>query len=152
MKNIPKKIYLNLDHEPKEGDDFRGRKPITWSTYPYRPYDIEYILATPALKAAYDERQRQIEKEGYDEKHDDEHVSGELALAASHYACPKDCREAAITIDGVGWMQEQDYPYLWPWSPEDWKPTPDDRKREITKAMALLIAEYERLERLEETK
>ncbi len=142
MKNIPKKIYLNLDHEPKEGDDFRNRKPITWSTYPYRPYDIEYILATPAIKAAYDERQRQIEKEGYDEKHDDEHFKGEIARAAATYAQPRLYR----TDDFRG------APSLWPWHKKYWKPTPDDRKREITKAMALLIAEYERLERKEKTK
>lgn len=144
MKNIPRKIYLSENELAHSYD-------IVYSEEIKGDKVIEYILATPALKAAHDERQRQIEKEGYDEKHDDEHVSGELALAASHYACPKDCREAAITIDGVGWMQEEDYPYLWPWSPEDWKPTPDDRKREITKAMALLIAEYERLDRKEET-
>lgn len=35
------------------------------------------------------ERQRQIEAEGYDAAHDDEHGNGELAMAAACYAAPE---------------------------------------------------------------
>ncbi|MFN3321313.1 MAG: hypothetical protein ACK43M_21435, partial [Allorhizobium sp.] len=39
-----------------------------------------------------------------------------------------------------GWMKE-----LWPWGIEWWKPT--DRRRDLVKAGALIIAEIERLDR-----
>ena len=37
----------------------------------------------------FDERKRQVDKEGYDRHHDDEHVDGELAMAAVCYAAPE---------------------------------------------------------------
>ena len=132
MKNIPKKIYLRKD-ALEHGYAVAREREIDGDI------NIEYILATPALKAAHDERQRQIEKEGYDAKHDDEHFKGEIARAAATYAQPRLYR----TDDFRG------APSLWPWHKKYWKPTPNDRKREITKAMALLIAEYERIERKE---
>lgn len=139
MKNIPKNIYLNMGFESDDNSDFNEISDVTWSEGVTWKDDIEYILATPAIKAAVDERQRQIEKEGYDESHDDDHFKGEIARAASTYAQPRLYR----TDDFRG------APSLWPWHKKYWKPTPNDRKREITKAMALLIAEYERIERKE---
>ena len=41
-------------------------------------------------------------------------------------------------------------PTLWPWALSQWKPTPDDRIRELTKAGALIAAEIDRLTELEE--
>jgi hypothetical protein len=38
--------------------------------------------ATPGLSLIAAERQRQIEAEGWTSEHDDEHVNGEIALAA----------------------------------------------------------------------
>lgn len=35
------------------------------------------------------ERQRQIEVEGFDKNHDAQHIGGELAWAATHYAMPE---------------------------------------------------------------
>ena len=37
-----------------------------------------------------DERQRQIEVEGYAPEHDINHKNGELAMAAIHYAAPRE--------------------------------------------------------------
>lgn len=36
-------------------------------------------------------------------------------------------------------------PSGWPWERRDWKPTPDDRVRELVKAGALYVAEAERI-------
>lgn len=78
------------------------------------------------------ERERQIEREGYDAEHDDsDHDQQELARAAAQYAIPSHLR-------GVS---------LWPWSWIWWKPTPDDRVRELVKAGALTAAEIDRLQR-----
>lgn len=85
--------------------------------------------------AAHDvlaERRRQVEQEGWTPDHDDAHEFGELAEAAMSYADP-----AAHCQLGV--------PHLWPWVAEWWKPR--DRRRNLVRAAALLIAEIERLDR-----
>lgn len=38
---------------------------------------------------------------------------------------------------------------MWPFSQEWWKPTPDDRIRELAKAGALIAAEIDRLQRMQ---
>ena len=74
-----------------------------------------------------EERQRQIEKEGWTEEHDDEHVDGDLAQAAAAYATN------LIT--------------LWPWEYESWRPSVDDRRKNLIKAGALIAAEIDRVNR-----
>jgi hypothetical protein len=82
------------------------------------------------------ERQRQKTEEGWTPTHDAEHTNGALALAAVCYALPEPWR-ASVAFP---------MPYsLWPWSPSWWKPTPDDRVRELEKAGALIAAEIDRL-------
>lgn len=90
------------------------------------------------------ERQRQIDVEGWTPEHDDTHVKGELALAAYAYALPE-CERP-----GVWDMHGTFTPSGWPWEPSLFKPTPDDRVRELAKAGALIAAEIDRLERLKE--
>jgi hypothetical protein len=74
------------------------------------------------------ERLRQIEAEGWTPEHDDKHTKGEMAKAAACYAAG--------------------YPIatLWPWGDEWWKFS--DRRRNLVKAGALILAEIERLDRL----
>jgi len=84
------------------------------------------------------ERARQCIEEGWTPQHDDGHTAGELAKAAACYATPPDARTDV-------------YGFLWPetWdAPTWWKPTPDDRIRELVKAGALIAAEIDRLRRL----
>lgn len=87
------------------------------------------------------ERQRQIESEGWTPEHDDEH-NGDLAKAAACYAAPQ----------SVFWPREGEglsasHPALiWPWERDWWKPA--DRRRELVKAGALIVAEIERLDRI----
>lgn len=80
------------------------------------------------------ERQRQIEAEGYDAGHDVGHAD-ELALAAACYAIPPD-RRRSVGIPGSD---------LWPWQSGYWKPTPNDRIRELVKAGALIRAALDAL-------
>ena len=82
-----------------------------------------------------EERQRQIEVEGWTPEHDDEHICGEMAQAAACYAHPNIVRR----LDMVGWPES--------WSIDYYKPTPDDRIRELAKAGALIAAEIDRLNR-----
>ena len=73
------------------------------------------------------ERQRQIDAEGWTPEHDANHDPGALSDAAACYALGR-------------WM-----PGFWPFDVEWWKPTPDNRIRELEKAGALIAAEIDRL-------
>lgn len=79
------------------------------------------------------ERRRQIEVEGWTPEHDAAHDMGELARAAICYADP------------LNEVREQP-PAKWPWSSEWWRPK--DRRRDLVRAGALIVAEIERLDRL----
>lgn len=103
------------------------------------------------------ERLRQIEGEGWTPEHDDEHGDGELALAAACYALPVHRRTKTVVADEVfnGRAQAGDVetypigqsnvPEPWPWLGKWWKP--GDRRGDLLKAGALIVAEIERLDR-----
>lgn len=95
-----------------------------------------------AIELIADERQRQIEVEGWNHDHDDAYKNEELSQAAACYVTPAKDRLFSHA------MAPNKPVHLWPWPPEWWKPTPDDRIRELVKAGALIIAEIERLQRL----
>lgn len=86
------------------------------------------------------ERRRQIEAEGWTPEHDDEHDSGELADVAACYALGVYSDRADAGVPG-------DIPPYWPqsWDESWWRPK--DRRRNLVRAAALLIAEIERLDR-----
>jgi hypothetical protein len=94
------------------------------------------------------ERWRQKTVEGWTIYHDDEHCSGEMAQAAACYAdpAPEITRVAKETgrktkVTGA-WI-----PKRWPWATEWYKPK--DRRRDLIRAAALIVAEIERLDRAE---
>lgn len=93
------------------------------------------------LQLIAEERQRQIETEGWTPEHDDQHADGELASAARCYALklPSGERFRKPEINA-------DIPGGWPWAPTWWKPSPDPI-RNLVKAGALIAAEIERLQR-----
>lgn len=80
------------------------------------------------------ERKRQVEKEGYDAAHDDEHDGGEILAAADCYV-GNVRMTCAYGADGV--------PMAWPWEVVHWKPK--DTVRDYVRAGALMQAEKERL-------
>ncbi|EGO63558.1 hypothetical protein [Acetonema longum] len=100
-----------------------GKRGFENTFKPYKPDGIQLIAA---------ERNREIApnlRHDYDE----------LALAAAAYAIPARLRERfADRIGGsiIIW---------WPWQIRWWRPTPDNRIRELTKAGALIAAEIDRL-------
>lgn len=98
------------------------------------------------------ERDRQKFDEGFDPTHDDRHNGGELAAAAATYAysasLPDHRRQ---DISGIYSLRNNRVAEeLWPFENTWWKPT--DRRRDLIKAAALMIAEVERLDRAEEPK
>lgn len=127
------------------------------------------LLSSVGARMIVTERGRQIEAEGYDFRHDDDHAHGELLAAAMCYADAADVVRKAPSAEeairrvlraaGVdpdtdddlqrmienparhfwGWDKA---PTPWPWAAEYWKPSPTV-ERNLAKAGALLAAELD---------
>jgi hypothetical protein len=94
------------------------------------------------------ERKRQIDVEGWNTKHDDEHDDRSLAMAAALYASPRDDLVVIeLNPDGVKWIDP------WPWyeiygKRSAWdKRKKHDQRRRLVVAGALILAEIERIDR-----
>jgi hypothetical protein len=85
------------------------------------------------------ERKRQIEEEGWTAEHDDQWNYDELAMAALCYVIPGKDNHGKDNL----FIKDR-----WPLNDGFWKPTPDNRIRELEKAGALIAAEIDRLLRL----
>lgn len=91
-----------------------------------------------------EERQRQIEKEGWDGVHDSVHDEGEMAQAAVCYATPETDRKYHNNYLKPAYLKG------WPWEMSFWKPSPGNRVKELTKAGALIAAEIDRLQNIKQ--
>ncbi len=89
-----------------------------------------------------DERARQVAVEGWTPDHDATHNSDDLAMAAACYALPASKREMRHWNHNLAAR----VPVFWPWHPECWKSTGEDRVRDLVKAGALLAAEIDRIQ------
>lgn len=94
------------------------------------------------------ERQRQVEDEGWTPEHDDQHDNNQLALAAACYAIGATGISRGISDLEHG-VEATLSARLWPWSMDWWKPK--DRRRDLIRAAALIVAEIERLDRADST-
>lgn len=86
------------------------------------------------------ERQRQVSIEGWTTAHDDQHTNGEMAAAAGCYAIVAGCSDRSR----AQFPTLQPYPE-WPWDRQWWKPK--NRRHDLVRAGALIVAEIERLDR-----
>ena len=86
-----------------------------------------------------EERQRQIEKEGWTAEHDAKHTKSQLSILAMLYVCPPKYRPL---LSPLSWFK-----IIW-WDFKWWKPT--GRIKDLQKAGALIAAEIDRLQALEE--
>lgn len=129
----------------KEGD---GINP-EYDTVPLR--DVARLYAkyealhkaqpSGAARDVIAERRRQVEQEGYDHKHDDAYPGGQIAAYAAFYAMPPEVRE--LRADGYDFDTVGDAVCPLTWTP----PKTGDRRRELVKAGALILAEIERMDR-----
>ena len=83
------------------------------------------------------QRKRQIEELGYDYENDSLYANNQLSDAAICYALSEADRDIE-NEEGVSLNVA-----IWPWDKKDWKPTPNDRVRELTKAGALIAAQID---------
>jgi hypothetical protein len=106
----------------------------------------------PTSKAEADvlrERERQFYDEGWSHDHDDLHVGGQLAIAAACYLMPVCYVHVAlgsIPMNDAAW-QAMEPPEMWPWDRGWYKPK--NKRRDLVRAAALIIAEIERMDRAE---
>lgn len=92
---------------------------------------------TQAATDVLAERQRQKDAEGYSTEHDDRHNGCEMAAAAAIYA-------VCDTPEQM-WKVKYDGATLWPGR---WVFKPKSYRENLVRAAALLIAEIERIDRL----
>lgn len=126
------------DHDREPADDFqarlravRQRHEQLWQSI----QDERSKVNSPGAVLIAQERQRQMDAEGWTPGHDDKHTNGELAVAGACYALWG--KATVIT------------PLLWPWSDEYWKPK--DQLSNLVRAGALIAAEIDRLLRAQAT-
>jgi len=105
---------------------------------------IEKVFGPGAAKGCA-ERLRQIQVEGWTPEHDDLSTDGSLSLASAMYIMSEEQRLEELSKTNNPMVP----PTGWPWLVEYWKPTPDNRIRELEKGVALGMAEIDRLERKE---
>lgn len=96
--------------------------------------------ANQVLREVFIERERQIVHEGFDAPHDDDHGDGQLCRAAMGY-----CQSASTCLCDTSALAKKP-PSYWPWHPDWWKPKTS--RRDLIRAAALIVAEIERLDRL----
>ena len=140
---------VNVRHRPPE-DEIDGEgcdgEGTYWGEFDYMcNYELVAANGAPS-KAAIDvlaERQRQVSAEGWTPEHDDEHACDEIAAFACVYAMPPAVRDWDASSTGYGATLGQAI------APEGWQPKYGDRRRELVKAGALIVAEIERLDRAE---
>lgn len=115
-------------------------------------YNAALAELSPAAADVIAERDRQVKAEGWTPEHDDDHRYGELALAAACYAIKAaDDRplEVSVSVNFAGRSQPAGAFFiatlLWPWQSQWWKPK--DRRSNLVRAAALIVAEIERLDR-----
>lgn len=101
------------------------------------------IVSTATAKVMEDvakERRHQIEDKGHTPERDDEYGNDELAMAGAWFALPSEVR--------VQLSHGNEQAGLWPigWRP----PTFKERRQNLVIAAALLIAEIERIDRVDQ--
>ena len=107
-------------------------------------------MLAKATRDVFAERERQKAVEGWTPEHDDQHSYGEMATAAACYAAPFSLFQSHVFAHDVqGGHRESkafvQYRPAWPWAHHWWKPK--DRRRDLVRAGALILAEIERLDR-----
>ena len=113
--------------------DYPNCKNGEWDAQKPEPHTAQAVHDVLA------ERRRQVEAEGWTPEHDDEHTGFELARAGACYA------------EYGNWPAHSEIPpNSWPWSAAWWKPT--SYRQNLVKAAALILAEIERLDRIQPPK
>jgi hypothetical protein len=108
---------------------------------------------SPFMQAVIAECFRQREQEGWTIEHDDAHESGDLARAGAAYlyagslTSPVQRERLPRWYDKHGSDVLMIIKALWPWDWDWWKPSRDDRRRDLVRGCALGVSEGEKFDR-----
>lgn len=130
VENIGKQIKMLCDAVNKIMSDNNHdieKKNTDWTPSPDLLSGVELICM---------ERERQVNEFGYNAKHDNSEKDEGLAHAAVCYAIPDGPNREKYVND------------FYPWHIVTYKPTPDNRIKELIKSGALIAAEIDSLQRL----
>lgn len=130
IENIGKQIKMLCDAVNKIMSDNNHdieKKNTDWKSSPDLLSGVDLICM---------ERERQIKEKGYTDEHDDNEIKESLVHAAVCYAIPYGPTRSVYVNT------------FYPWGEDTFKPTPDNRIKELFKAGALIAAEIDRLQRL----
>jgi hypothetical protein len=110
--------------------------------------DPTALGAISAWRDVLAERRRQVSAEGWTPGHDDEeHQDGTLALAAAAYAAHDAAQHFYSAGGSADVFLREAVDALWPWAG---RPKLKDSRRNLVRAGALILAEIERIDRLDE--
>lgn len=105
-------------------------------------WDNRQTAGVQALHSIMEERHRQMMVEHWTAQHDDEHTDGALSLAAAAYAISGSVRSRMV--DGDQDIIGRIWAYTG-WARSWFKPK--DKRRDLVRAGALILAEIERMDR-----
>jgi hypothetical protein len=106
----------------------------------------EVTVREKVLREVLDERNRQINSKGYDEHHDNVYTQNELIRAADSYVSNVIQRGWVYNENNPEKYQKEEVPEYFPFDDCFWKP--ENPRKDLVKAVAMLIAELERIERM----
>lgn len=98
--------------------------------------ELHDLVQFSSLRMIGRERRRQVDW-GYTAEHDRKHEPNALAQAAVRYLIPDKWRNAPSFFSLLR--------ILWPWNEPGFKPSPEDRMRELVRGASLAAAEIDRL-------
>jgi hypothetical protein len=104
--------------------------------------DMKVILYGTELIAT--ERKRQIEELGFDYTNDALYANEELARAGAWYSLPTFDRMKFESLQ-IKNQDKKSVINIWPWDRRYYKPSPESRIRELSKAGALIAAQIDYL-------
>ena len=113
---------------------------VCYSALPAPP--AQGIDLGPGVREIADERQRQVDAEGYSAENDADYKAGELANAALAYL---QVAAMDLTAGGRSHVATRSPPACWPWHRLWWKPR--DAHRDLVRAGALIAAQLDAIDR-----
>lgn len=125
---------------------YRGADYVRMADVEEAVEDAYRVDSNPSWTSVLAERIRQFRHHGYTHAGDDDFQAGELAAASISYLEEAYC-QATEFDPAERWHLTELIPEHWPWQDEDWKPSVAPR-RNLVKALALGLAELERLDRM----
>ena len=103
------------------------------------------VPMSASILAIAAERRRQIDVEGWTAEHDSNHARGALALAGACYALSAASRRFRDAgADRLANNIKASADCLWPWEKGWWKP--QDNRRDLVRAGALIAAELDKMD------